>query len=86
MTGSAIQGQTLTVAAGSWSTTPASTTYAWQRCNANGRVCSPIAGATASSYAVTAADVGHALLVVVTAHAGAATASAFSTASAAAKV
>jgi large repetitive protein len=83
--GSPAQGQTLTVAAGSWSSTPSSTTYAWARCNANGRVCTLIAGSTAASYTVTAADVGHALVAVVTAHLGSATATAFSTASAPAK-
>ncbi len=85
LTGSAVQGQTLTVVAGSWSKAPASTTYAWERCNANGRLCTPIAGATATSYAITSADVGHAIVAVATVHAGSATATAFSTASAAAK-
>ena len=80
-----MQGQTLTVVAGSWSKAPASTTYAWERCNANGRVCTPIAGATATSYAITSADVGHALVAVATVHAGSATATAFSAASAAVK-
>ena len=61
-----------------------STTYAWMRCNANGRVCTAIAGATADTYALTSADVGHtALVAVVTVKAGSATASAFSAATAA---
>ncbi len=85
LTGSAVPGQTLTTDAGSWSAKPASTTYAWQRCNANGRICVAIAGATSASYVVTAADVGHALVAVVTAHAGTATAAAFSVATAAAQ-
>jgi hypothetical protein len=73
-----LQGQTLTVEAGTWSTATSSTTYQWQRCNANGRVCSPITGATSASYTSTSADTGHMLLAVVTAHAGDSTATAFS--------
>jgi hypothetical protein len=67
--GLARQGQTLKVSDGSWNQAPASLTYAWQRCNPNGRLCVPIAGATAATYAVTAADAGHALLTLVQAQA-----------------
>ena len=67
--GVARQGQTLKVSAGSWNQAPAALTYAWQRCNPNGRLCIPIAGATASTYALTAADAGHALLALVQARA-----------------
>ena len=42
------QGQTLQARSGGWSAAPASLAYQWQRCNANGRLCTPIAGATAS--------------------------------------
>lgn len=85
LTGSTVVGQTLSIAAGSWSVTPKSTTYAWQRCNANGRICAAIAGATSATYAITSADVGHALLVVVTAKSGTASASALSASTAAVK-
>ena len=51
---------------------PSAATYAWLRCNANGRLCTAIAGATSDSYTVAAADAGHALIGVVTASAGAA--------------
>ena len=68
--------------AGTWSTKPSSTSYRWLRCNVNGRVCVAIAGATSAAYTVTSADSGHALVAVVTVRAGAATASAFSTATA----
>ena len=81
VSGAPIPGSTLSVDAGSWSTPPSETTYRWERCNANGRVCAPIRGATGSSYAVTPADVGHALLAIVSAHAGSDAAAAFSTAS-----
>jgi hypothetical protein len=67
--GVARQGQILKVSDGSWNQTPASLTYAWQRCNPNGRLCIPIAGATAPTYALTAADAGHALLALVQARA-----------------
>ncbi len=67
LTGDPIAGQPLKVEAVSWSAPPSATTYAWQRCNANGRVCTPIAAATTDTYTITAADVGHALLTTVTA-------------------
>jgi hypothetical protein len=67
--GVAAQGKTLQVSEGSWNRKPDALTYAWQRCNPNGRLCVPIAGATAATYAVTAADAGHALLAVVQAQA-----------------
>lgn len=74
--GAATVGQKLTLANGSWSPATSAFTYAWLRCNANGRVCSPIGGATAASYVPVADDAGHALVAVVTASAaGAALAS-----------
>jgi hypothetical protein len=76
----AVQGQTLTAEAGAWTATPASTTYQWERCNANGRICVAIAGATSTSYTAVAADTGHALVALVTAHVATTTASAFSVA------
>jgi hypothetical protein len=81
VSGAPIPGSTLSVDRGSWSTPPSETTYRWERCNPNGRVCIPIPGAVTSSYAVTAADVGHALLAIVSARAGGVARSAFSTAS-----
>ena len=73
-------GQTLQVSAGSWSPTPTTIGYQWLRCNPNGRLCKPLPGATASTYAVTAADTGHALLAVVHATVGAASQDAVSVA------
>ena len=66
ISGTPAPGQTLQVSAGSWSQTPTAYAYQWQRCNANGRLCEAIAGATAASYTATAADAGHTLLVSVT--------------------
>ena len=66
--GSALVGQTLTASPGGWSGTPAPTfTYVWQQCSSSGGGCSPIAGATASSFVLRAADAGHTLVVSVTA-------------------
>jgi hypothetical protein len=73
-------GETLQVSAGSWSPTPTTIGYQWLRCNPNGRLCKPLPGATASTYAVTAADTGHALLAVVHATVGAASQDAVSVA------
>jgi hypothetical protein len=71
VTGAAIPGQTLQVSGGNWSQALSALTYQWQRCNANGRLCTPIPGATAATYAVTAEDSAHKLLAVVHAMAGA---------------
>jgi len=60
-------GQTLSVQGGTYTGSPATFVYAWLRCNANGRLCVPIAGAEAASYAVTRDDAGHALVAQVTA-------------------
>lgn len=67
ITGEAAVGVAATVDNGGWSARPASFTYAWQRCNANGRACVPIGGATTAGYTPAADDVGHALVAVVTA-------------------
>jgi len=80
--GLAVVGETLSVSTGLWSPTPVSLTYTWQRCNANGRLCLPIPGATGDSYRVLPDDVGHALLARVDAVFGAAGAGALSTATA----
>jgi hypothetical protein len=69
LTGDAVVGRSLQVASPAWSSTPAAASYAWDRCNANARLCSPIAGATSATYTVTADDVDHRLLAAVTASA-----------------
>ena len=63
--GTAQQGQTLTASPGEWGDEPASYTYQWQHCDAAGANCVDVAGATASTYAVSAADVGFTLHVAV---------------------
>jgi hypothetical protein len=63
--GTAIQGQTLTAAPGTWTNTP-TLTHQWQHCDATGAACADIPGATTPTYAVTPADVGATLRVTVT--------------------
>ena len=67
ITGSAIQGQALTTTRGTWSGSPTSYAYTWEDCNSSGNSCSSISGATASSYTLTAGDVGHTIRTIVTA-------------------
>jgi hypothetical protein len=70
ISGTPTPGQTLQVSPGSWSQNPSAYSYQWHRCNANGRLCTAVAGATAAGYTATTADTGHALVVVVQAVAG----------------
>lgn len=71
LAGTATVGQTLTVTPGTWSGSSSATfTYAWLRCNANGRLCTAIAGATAASYTLTADDSAHTIIATVTDTAG----------------
>jgi hypothetical protein len=67
LSGPAAQGHALTADPGTWSIAgPATTTYAWQRCDANGANCVDIPGATGDTYTPGAEDVGHTLRAVVT--------------------
>ncbi len=63
-------GGILTADYGQWSARPSSYAVAWLRCNLNGRACTAIPKATASSYKPVAADAGHTLIVDVSATAG----------------
>lgn len=78
--GPPVQGKTVQVTTGTWSPVPGELTYRWERCNANGRNCAAIPNATGTSYAITGADVGHAMLAVVKASNGTTIQNAFSTA------
>lgn len=80
VSGSPVEGKTLQVTSGTWSPMPAKVTYAWERCNPNGRACAAIPHATGTSYTAGAQDLGHALLVVLQATNGTAIQSTFSTA------
>jgi hypothetical protein len=61
-------GQTLTADPGSWSGSPTSFTFQWQRCDADVAACSNVVGATGKTYGVSLADLGYRLRVAVTAH------------------
>jgi hypothetical protein len=66
--GTAKEGSTLTVDRGRWSgTQPITFSYQWQRCDATGGNCADLAGATATTYTATSADVAGVLRVNVTA-------------------
>lgn len=61
-------GAVLTAAPGTWTgTQPITYAYQWNRCDQTGAACGAIAGATQTTYAVTASDVGHTLRVHVAA-------------------
>ena len=75
-------GKLLAALPGTWGGgKPVAFGYQWQRCDAAGRSCTSISAATADTYTPTAGDVGHALLVRVSAvtSAGAASASSAAT-------
>jgi hypothetical protein len=64
--GTAAQGQVVTLDEGSWTGAPSSFTYAWSHCDATGANCTPIARATGKNYTVGSTDVGFTLRVAVT--------------------
>ena len=82
ISGTARVGGTLSADYGTWSTRPSVFTVSWLRCNRNGRLCSPVAGATGPAYRPTAADRGHTLVVAVAATAAGASQAALSAATA----
>ena len=65
--GTAIEGDTLTASNGNWEGSPTAYAYQWQDCISRTTGCTAIDGATASTYELTANDVGLAIRVVVTA-------------------
>jgi hypothetical protein len=58
---------TLTTETGSWTGSPTSYAYQWQRCAADGTACTDIPAATSPQYTTTPADAGDTILVDVTA-------------------
>jgi RHS repeat-associated protein len=60
-------GTALSVTNGSWSNSPLSYGYQWERCSYTGAECAAIPGASNQSYTPVLADNGHALLAQVTA-------------------
>lgn len=67
ISGTAQVGQTLTASTGTWSGSPTSFGFQWQRCNSSGASCADIPGATGGTYVVASADSGSTIRVVVTA-------------------
>lgn len=70
-TGTAEVGTTLTrTGDGAWDQDDLTFGYRWERCAVDGSACAAIGGAAGASYATTAADVGHAVRMVVEARHG----------------
>lgn len=67
ISGGAEVGQTLKESPGAWSGAPTALSRQWERCNASGSGCSAIAGATGSTYTLTASDAGSTIRVQETA-------------------
>jgi hypothetical protein len=65
VSGIAQSGQTLSVSTGAWTGSPTAYTFQWLRCSSIG--CLTILGATSTTYAVGAADVGSTMEASVTA-------------------
>jgi subtilisin family serine protease len=67
ISGTPQDGQTLSASSGTWSGSPTSFTYQWQRCGSTGTACGDVSGASSATYALTPSDVGLTVRVVVTA-------------------
>jgi hypothetical protein len=67
ITGTAKDGQTLTSTTGTWTGSPTSYARQWLRCDTAGANCTNISGATATTYVLTATDVGTTIRVKITA-------------------
>jgi hypothetical protein len=81
ISGSAVEGATISTSTGTWTGTSLMFTYQWVRCDAGGGLsdgsdCPSIPSATSSSYTLVAADIGRRLRVQVTASNATGTASA----------
>ena len=66
ITGTAQTGRTLSAGPGTWSPTPDSYDYQWERCNTVGLDCHAIAGANGAGYTLTPADITSTIVVQVT--------------------
>jgi hypothetical protein len=67
ISGAAQEGKTLTESNGAWLPSNSTRGYQWESCDASGGNCSAIARATAQTYKLTSADVGHTMVVQETA-------------------
>ncbi len=57
----------LTADEGTWTRSPTSYSFQWQRCDSSGGSCADISGTTSSTYTLTSTDVGKTIRVAVTA-------------------
>lgn len=73
VSGTLIEGQTLTTTDGAWSGSPATYSYHWRRCDADGAGCVDIPGATSHTYTLVHDDALHRIRAHVTATNAAAT-------------
>jgi hypothetical protein len=60
-------GKTFNVTKGTWTESPTTYTFQWERCSATGTECKVIAGATSQSYVPVESDRRHTLVAQVTA-------------------
>jgi len=67
VSGTPVEGKTLSGDNGSWSHGPTSYAYAWLRCDRNGNNCATIGGARGGKYTLTSADVGSTIRFMVVA-------------------
>jgi len=67
LSGTAREGSTLTATRGSWTNSPTTFAFKWQRCGTDGTGCVDIATENDNTYTLTSADVGRTVRVVVTA-------------------
>jgi len=63
ISGTPEKGRTLTAHRGRWTNSPTSFSHQWLRCDAHGRTCRPISGATGMHLRLTSTDVGHRIRV-----------------------
>lgn len=78
ITGTKTVGQTLTSSSGTWPSTSSGYVYQWQKSSDNGVTWANIAGATASTYVLVAADAGYQVRSQVSLTANAGSSSAYS--------
>ncbi len=78
ITGEARVGQELAANEGTWTGSPSSFAFQWQRCNIDAVSCVDVTGATGRSYGVRLTDLGFRLRVAVTARQGTRTGTAMS--------
>jgi hypothetical protein len=67
ISGTPTVGQTLTASDGTWSNSPTSFAFQWQRCDADAVACTNVVGATARTYLLHIVDLGFRMRVKVTA-------------------